>query len=208
MKVVLINGSPNKKGCTFTALSEVEKELNAAGVETEVVHIGNKEVQGCTACWACSKTGYCVFKNDMVNDVIDKIKEADGVVLGSPVYYAGISGQVKSFLDRVFFAGRDFSGKGKVGASVVSCRRGGASSAFDQMNHYFTISGMPVASSNYWNQVHGNTPSEVIQDLEGMQTMRVLGRNMAWLIKCIQAGKAQGINVPEKEDKIKTNFIR
>ncbi|MFA5688172.1 MAG: flavodoxin family protein [Kiritimatiellales bacterium] len=208
MNALLINGSPNAAGCTFTALTEVAGELENAGIATEIFQIGHTAIRGCQACYACRQpesTGYCIFKDDIVNGLIDKIRAADAIVLGSPVYYAALSGQLKALLDRAFFAGR-FSHK--LGAAVVSCRRGGASSAFDQLNHYFTISNIHIVSSNYWNQVHGTTPDEVRQDLEGLQTMRALGKNMAWLLKCIDAGKNAGIELLVHEDKIATNFIR
>jgi len=205
MKVILVNGSPREKGCTYTALCEVEKALNANGVETEIFHIGNKPIIGCMACGGC-KDGQCVFE-DSVNELAKKVDETDGFVFGSPVHYAAASGALTSFMDRLFYiAGGKM--RGKLGASVVSCRRGGASAAFDQINKYFTISNMPIVSSQYWNQVHGSNSQEVCQDLEGMQTMRTLGNNMAWLLKCIEAGKNAGIELPEKETPIKTNYIR
>lgn len=205
MKVILVNGSPREKGCTYTALCEVEKALNANGVETEIFHIGNKPIIGCTACGGCSD-GKCVFE-DTVNELAAKVDETDGFVFGSPVHYAAASGALTSFMDRLFYtAGGKM--RGKLGASVVSCRRGGASAAFDQINKYFTICNMPIVSSQYWNQVHGSNPDEVRQDLEGLQTMRTLGNNMAWLLKCIEAGKNAGIELPEKETPIKTNYIR
>jgi multimeric flavodoxin WrbA len=208
MKVLLINGSPNPKGCTYTALCEVAKELENENIETEIFHVGSKPIRGCTACGNCSRTnsGLCVFNDDTVNIALEKAKEADAFVFGSPVHYAGASGQITSFLDRFFYAGDGF--QYKPGAAVVSCRRGGATAAFEQLNKYFTISNMPVVSSQYWNMVHGNTPEEVRQDLEGMQIMRTLGKNMAWLLKCIQAGKEAGITLPEKEPRAVTNFIR
>ena len=208
MKVLLINGSPKAKGCTYTALCEVAKELENENIETEIFHIGNKPIRGCTACGGCSRTnsGKCVFNDDTVNIALEKAKEADGFVFGSPVHYAGASGQITSFLDRFFYAGDGF--QYKPGAAIVSCRRGGATAAFEQLNKYFTISNMPIVSSQYWNMVHGNTPEEVKQDLEGMQTMRTLGKNMAWLLKSIQAGKEAGITLPEKEPRAITNFIR
>ena len=204
MKVILINGSPKKNGCTAEALGEVARTLEKNGIETEMVHVGTKTVD-CMACKSCSKTGKCIT-DDAVNEVIAKLPEVDGIVVGSPVYYAGPSGHITSFLDRLFYAGSGFDGK--VGAAVVSCRRGGASAAFDRLNKYFQINCMPVASSQYWNQVHGNTPEEVRKDEEGMQTMRTLGENMAWLIKCIKLGKENGISVPEREKQIRTSFIR
>ncbi|GFZ31733.1 FMN reductase [Clostridium zeae] len=208
MKVLLINGSPKAQGCTFTALSEVAKELNKANIETEIFHVGNKPIRGCMACGGCNNTdGKCVFNDDTVNIALEKAKDADGFIFGSPVHYAAASGQITAFLDRFFYAGEGF--QHKPGAAIVSCRRGGSTAAFEQLNKYFTISNMPVVSSQYWNMVHGNTPEEVKQDLEGMQTMRILGKNMAWLLKCIQAGKDAGINIPEKEEqRAITNFIR
>jgi multimeric flavodoxin WrbA len=208
MKVLLINGSPKSQGCTYTALSEVAKELEKQNIETEIFHVGTKPIRGCTACGGCFKdnSGKCVFDDDTVNIALEKAKEADGFVFGSPVHYAAASGQITSFLDRFFFAGDGF--EYKPGAAVVSCRRGGSTAAFEQLNKYFTISNMPVVSSQYWNMVHGSTPEEVRQDLEGMQTMRTLGKNMAWLLKSIQAGKEAGVALPEKEPRAVTNFIR
>lgn len=206
MKVLLINGSPNAKGCTYTALCEVAKELEKENVETEIFQVGNKAVRGCIGCGGCSKTdNKCVFDDDTVNDALEKAKNSDGFIFGSPVHYAAASGSVTSFLDRLFYAGDCFAYK--PGAAVASCRRGGASSTLDQINKYFTIANMPVVSSQYWNMVHGNTPEEVKQDLEGMQTMRTLGKNMAWLLKSIEAGKKAGIKLPEKETRVWTNFI-
>ncbi len=206
MKVILVNGSPKKNGCTYTALTEVAGALEKNGIETEIFHVGNKPLAGCMGCGACLKTGKC-FMDDTVNEFVEKAKEADGFVFGSPVHYAAASGAITSFLDRAFY-GKGSVFAGKPGASVVSCRRGGASAAFDQLNKYFTISSMPVVSSQYWNQVHGNTPEQVREDKEGLQTMRYLGENMAWLIKCIQAGKAAGVAEPEQEKRVTTNFIR
>lgn len=206
LKVILVNGSPHVNGCTFTALTEVEKALQKNGIETEIMQLGIKPIAGCIACGKCLKTGKC-FMDDPVNIFLSKVHNTDGFVFGSPVHFAAASGQLASFLHRVFY-GRGGLFKGKVGASVVSCRRGGAATAFDQINKYFTISGMPVVSSQYWNQVHGNTPQEVMQDEEGMQIMHTLGNNMAWLLKCIEAGREKGILVPESEKAIKTNFIR
>jgi len=207
MKVLLINGSPNKKGCTYTALCEIEKELNKSGIETEIFQVGKKPLRGCTACAKCLELGKCVFDDDVVNVALEKADQADGFIFGSPVHYAGPSGFIKSFLDRCFFSGGRFFAY-KPGAAIVSCRRGGATAAFEQLNKYFTINNMPVVSSQYWNMVHGNTPDEVIQDLEGMQTMRLLGRNMAWLIQSIAAGKKAGVAPPESEERARTNFIR
>jgi multimeric flavodoxin WrbA len=207
MKVLLINGSPKTNGCTYTALCEVAKELENEGVETEIFHVGKKPIRGCMACGGCYHTeGLCVFNDDTVNIALEKAKEVDAFVFGSPVHYAAASGQITSFLDRFFYAGDGF--QYKPGAAIVTCRRGGSTAAFEQLNKYFTISSMPIVSSQYWNMVHGNTPEEVKQDLEGMQTMRTLGKNMAWLLKCLQAGKASGVELPKKEPRVGTNFIR
>ncbi|KPU42464.1 2-amino-4-deoxychorismate dehydrogenase [Oxobacter pfennigii] len=208
MKVLLINGSPNAKGSTYTALSEVASALNKESIETEIFHVGKEPIRGCMACRSCKTTnsGRCIFSDDTVNIALEKAEEADAFVFGSPVHYAGASGMITSFLDRLFFAGTSFAYK--PGAAIVCCRRGGATAAFEQLNKYFTISQMPVVSSQYWNMVHGNNPEEVKQDLEGMQTMRTLGKNMAWLLKCIEAGKSAGVALPEKEPRAVTNFIR
>lgn len=206
MKVLLINGSPHKEGCTFTALNEVAKTLGKNGIETEILYLGVKPIAGCIACGKCSQLGKC-FIDDKVNEILARSDEFDGLVIGSPVYYAGPSGQIRAFLDRLFYAGgRRFAGK--PGAAVVSCRRGGATAAFDQLNKYFTISSMPIVSSQYWNQVHGAYAEQVLQDEEGLQTMRTLGNNMAWLLKCIQLGKENGITLPEREPPVWTNFVR
>ena len=205
-KVLLINGSPHAKGCTYTALREVETALTAAGVASELLHIGVKPVAGCIACGKCFGTGKCTV-DDAVNGVLDVLDDYGALVVGSPVYYAGPSGQVCAFLDRLFYSAGDRMA-GKLAAAVVSCRRGGASAAFDRLNKYFTISNMMVVGSQYWNQVHGNTPDEVRQDLEGLQTMRTLGKNLAWLLKSVEAGQAQGVALPEYEAPARTNFIR
>lgn len=206
MKVLMINGSPHAHGCTYTALKEVAEKLQEHGIESDIVYLGHAPIAGCMACRKCREIGKCIIE-DKVNEIADKIEEYDGLILGSPVYYAGASGQIQAFLDRLFFSsGKKFAGK--PGAAVVSCRRGGASAAFDRLNKYFTITNMPIVSSQYWNQVHGNTPEEVMQDIEGLQTMRTLGENMAWLLKCIEAGKKTGVEVPVYEEKISTNFIR
>ncbi len=207
MKVLLVNGSANAQGCTYTALEEVAGALRQNGIETEIVQVGGKPVAGCIGCGACGKTGKCFRDDDGVNVFVEKAKEADGFVFGSPVHYAAASGALTSFLDRAFY-GKSEVFQGKPGACVVSCRRGGATAAFDQINKYFTISCMPVVSSQYWNMVHGNTPDEVRQDLEGLQTMRTLGNNMAWLLKCIALGRQEGIAFPEREPFQRTNFIR
>lgn len=205
MKVLMINGSPNKYGCTYTALHEVEKTLNKHNIETEIVYLGNKPISGCIACGSCKKSGKCVY-NDKVNEIVEQLDNIDAIIAGSPVYYAGASGQITSFLDRLFYTGGRKMAT-KLGASVVSCRRGGASATFDQLNKYFTISNMPIVSSQYWNQVHGFTPEDVLKDEEGLQTMRTLGENMAWLLKCIEAGRKLEVNKPVYENKIMTNFI-
>lgn len=205
MKVILINGSPNAKGCTYTALEEVSKTLNIEGIETEIIHVGHKDIRGCIGCRQCKSIKKCVF-DDLVNEVAPKFKECDGIIIGSPVYFASANGTLVSFIDRLFYSMTEDKTM-KVGAAVVSCRRGGNSATFDELNKYFTISGMPVVSSQYWNMVHGNSPEEVKQDLEGLQTMRTLGRNMAFLIKSIQLGKEQ-FGLPEKEEHTFTNFIR
>lgn len=205
MKVLLINGSPNMKGCTYTALSEVAMTLNKEGIETEIIHVGNKDIRGCIGCRQCKTKGKCVF-NDLVNEVAPKFVECDGIVIGSPVYFASANGTLISFIDRLFYS-VTCDKTMKVGAAVVSARRGGCSATFDEINKYFTISGMPVASSQYWNMVHGYTPDDVRKDEEGLQTMRTLGRNMAFLIKSIELGKKE-FGLPEKEAHIGTNFIR
>lgn len=206
MKTLLINGSPNQFGCTYTALAEVAQTLSKHGIETEILYLGKQPIPGCAACNACAQTGRCAF-GGLVNDLLDRIDTIDAIVLGSPVYYAGPAGQLTAFLDRLFYAGGDCM-TGKLGASVVSCRRGGATAAFDRLNKYFTISNMPIVSSQYWNQVHGNTPEEVRKDDEGLQTMRTLGENMAWLLKSIEAGRRFGVAAPQYEPPLRTNFIR
>lgn len=204
MKVVIINGSPHKKGCTYTALAEVAGQLEAEGIETVWVHVGAKPVQDCIACGKCAPSGRCVFDDDQINATADLLREADGLLVGSPVYYAGPSGAVCSFLDRLFYpCSGDY--EGKVAAAVVSCRRAGSTAALDRLNKYFNLGRMPQVNSQYWNMVHGNTPDEVRQDLEGLQIMRTLGRNMAWMLKSIEAG---GIPRPEREATARTNFIR
>jgi len=205
MNVLLINGSPNEKGCICTALTEVEKTLNEAGVGTEIIHVGNKDLRGCIGCCQCKKTGKCVF-NDLVNEIAPKFEACDGIVIGSPVYFASANGTLVSFIDRLFYS-VPCDKTMKVGAAVVSARRGGCSATFDEINKYFTISSMPIASSQYWNSVHGYTPEDVYADEEGCQTMRTLGRNMAFLIKSIQLGKEK-FGLPEKEERKGTNFIR
>lgn len=205
MKVLMINGSPNREGCTYTALSEVAKTLEKNGIESEIVHVGNKDIRGCIGCRKCKETGKCVF-NDLVNEVAPKFAECDGIVIGSPVYFASANGTLISFIDRLFYS-TTIDKTMKVGAAVVSARRGGCSATFDELNKYFTISGMPIASSQYWNSVHGYTPEQVHQDQEGMQVMRTLGNNMAFLLKSIALGKEK-FGLPQKEEHIFTNFIR
>lgn len=203
MKALLINGSPRERGCTYTALSELARTLEAEGIETELIQAGTRTTHGCIACGKCRETGKCVF-DDVVNETAPKLAEADALVIGAPVYYASPAGGAISFMDRLFHStGIDMTMK--VGASVVSCRRGGNTASFDVLNKYFTIAGMPIASSQYWNMVYGSTPEEVRKDLEGLQTMRTLGRNMAFLMKSIALGKTQ-YGLPEKEKSIVTSF--
>ena len=211
MKVILVNGSPNKNGCTYTALCEVEKTLNEADIETEIFWIGTKPIIGCTACMKCREKGKCTFDKDVVNEFTEKAYEADGFIFGSPVYYAGATGAITSFLDRAFYSSSQGNGleafKHKPASVICSARRGGTTATYDQLNKYLGISQMPIISSFYWNMVHGNTPEEVKQDLEGLATMRQLGRNMAFFLKCIEAGKKDGLT-PEEEPKLAFNFIR
>ena len=204
MKVLLVNGSLRQNGCTYTALCEVAKALNENGVETEIFQLPESS-GGCRGCRACKKTGKCAF-DDRVNEFTAKAESCDGFVFGSPVYYASASGALVGFMDKVFYSGSKKMAY-KPAAAVVSCRRAGASTTFDVINKYFTINNMQIVGSNYWNEVHGNSAEEVLQDKEGLQTMRVLGNNMAWLLKCIALGKEAGI-APETEKKIWTNFIR
>lgn len=206
MKVLMINGSPHEKGCTYTALQEVAKTLAKRGIASDILWLGTKPVPGCIACRKCAETGSCVFE-DIVNKTLEKMDEYAALVVGSPVYYAGPAGQLTAFLDRLFYSSRGRM-KNKLGAAVVSCRRGGASASFDRLNKYFTICNMHVVGSQYWNQVHGNTPEEVLKDEEGLQTMRTLGENMGWLLQCIQAGADAGIALPAAESPLRTNFIR
>lgn len=205
MKVLLVNGSPNAKGSTYTALHEMENIFEENGIETELLHVGNKDIRGCVACRACKKVGKCVF-DDFVNETAAKFEACDGIVVGSPVYYASANATLIAFLDRLFYS-TGFDKTMKVGASVVSARRGGLSSTFDELNKYFTISGMPVASGQYWNSIHGNNAEEAAQDEEGMQIMRTLARNMSFLMKSIELGKEK-YGLPEKEPRVGTNFIR
>ncbi|MEC4294254.1 flavodoxin family protein [Adlercreutzia shanghongiae] len=209
MKVLLINGSPRMKGNTNRALEEAASALEAEGVQTEIFWIGNKEIRGCIACGICKRTDdhKCVFAEDCCNELIGKIAEADGVIIGGPVYYAGVAGSVRSLLDRVFYAGGSlFAHKPAAGVGVA--RRAGAIEAADQINKYFQISNMPVVSSAYWGIAYGQTPGQAQGDAEGLHTMRTLARNMAWMIKCLDAGRAAGINPPAAEPKPFTNFVR
>lgn len=205
MKVLLINGSPRPKGNTSIALQEMEKTFAAEGIETETIQIGNKDIRGCIACGRCAELGKCVF-NDMVNEAAPKFQECDGLVIGSPVYYASANATLVAFLTRLFYS-TSFDKTMKVGASVVAARRGGLSATFDELNKFFTISGMPVASSQYWNSVHGREPGQAVQDLEGLQTMRTLAKNMTFLMKSIALGK-EAYGLPEKEERVWTHFVR
>lgn len=205
MKILVINGSPHLNGCTDRGLREVEKTLEANGIETERINIGNKDIRGCIGCYFCREHGRCVF-NDIVNETAPKFAQADGIIVGSPVYYAGCNGQALSFLDRLFYSTSGTINKTmKVGAAVVSSRRAGSTSAFDEINKYFTISAMPIVSSTYWNEVHGYTAEDVEDDLEGLQTMRNLGRNMAFLVKAIASAR-QAVGTPEQERTSFTSF--
>ena len=203
MKVLLINGSPDGKGCIHTALTLAAEVLNKEGIETEEIHVGNKDIRGCIACLKCKAAGKCVF-NDLVNETAAKLQAADGLVVGSPVYYASPNGTILAFLDRLFYS-TSFPKHMKVGAAVVSCRRGGNTASFDVLNKYFTISGMPVAPSTYWNQVHGFTAEDVKKDKEGLQTMRNLARNMAFMIRAISDAKEK-YGLPEVEHGCFTSF--
>ena len=206
MKVMLVNGSPKTQGCTYTALMEIEKVLKENQINTELFQIGPVAISGCIGCGKCLKTGEC-FIDDKVNEFLLKVPEVDGFVFGSPVHFAAASGAITCFMDRAFY-GRKKLFSNKLGAAIVSCRRGGATAALDQLNKYFTISNMPIVSSQYWNMVHGNTPDEVRKDAEGLQTMRTLAKNMVWLLQSIEAGKKLGVAEPVLEKGISTNFIR
>ena len=205
MKVLLINGSPKVQGNTALALTEMAEGFALEGIETEIIHVGNKDIRGCVACGSCGRLGKCVF-DDMVNEVAAKFEAADGIVIGSPVYYAGANATLMAFMQRLFYSTR-FDKTMKVGAGVAIARRGGCSATYDEMNKFFGISGMPIASSQYWNSVHGGAPGEAAQDAEGMQTMRTLARNMSFLMKAIALGKEK-YGLPEKEPHAWTNFIR
>lgn len=205
MKVLMINGSPHEKGNTSIALHEMEKIFAEEEIETEILHVGNQDIRGCIACYSCRKNGKCVF-HDSVNDAAEKFGQCDGLVVASPVYYASANATLIAFLDRLFYS-TSFDKTMKVGASVVVARRGGLSATFDELNKYFTISGMPVASSQYWNSVHGQKPGEAAEDVEGLQTMRTLAKNMSFLMKSIALGKEK-YGLPKREPQQPTNFIR
>jgi multimeric flavodoxin WrbA len=210
MKVLLVNGSPHPNGCTYTALEEVAKTLNTERIGTDIFQVGTKPIAGCIACATCAKTGHCSF-SDSVNDFLDLAKDADGFIFGSPVHYAAASGAITSFMDRAFYTDLLADRQSfylKPAAAVVSARRAGTTATFDQLNKYFTISQMPVISSRYWNMVHGATAEDVKKDLEGLQTMRVLARNMAWFLKCKEAGTKAGVQLPVLEETVYINFIR
>ena len=206
MKVLLVNGSPHREGCTYTALCEVAGALGKNGIDTQIFQVGTKPVSGCLGCGKC-RPGFRCVTDDIVNEFADMSAYADGFVFGSPVHYAGGAGSTVCFMDRLFYSNSP-KFRGKPAAAVVSCRRGGATAAYDNLNKYFAITQMPIVTSQYWNTVHGNNPEQVRQDLEGMQTMRTLGNNMAWLLKSIEAGKKAGLELPRLEDRIWTNFIR
>lgn len=209
MKVIAINGSPKAKGNTYHAIKLVSEEMEKFGIETEIIHVGNQVFRGCMACGACAKNRdeKCIF-DDGINDIIQKMKEADGIILGSPVHYSAIAGTMKSFLDRAFYVAGVNGGlfRHKVGASVVAVRRSGGLPTFNQLNNFINYSEMLMPTSNYWNVIHGRAPEEVLQDEEGIQIMKVLGKNMAWLLKLVENGK--NIPAPEKDKKIFTSFIR
>lgn len=211
MKVLLVNGSPHREGCTYTALDVVAKSLNDEGIDTEIFWIENKPIGGCIACLSCREKGKCVF-DDVVNRFVEKAKDADGFVFGSPVHYAGASGNMTAFMDRAFYSascgGHGDYFKYKPAATVISARRAGTTATYDQLNKYFGITQMPIISSRYWNMVHGYTPDDVRKDEEGVQIMRMLGKNMAYYLKCIEAGKRNGVELPKQEDVTFTNFIR
>lgn len=207
MKVLLVNGSPHKEGCTYTALLEIAKTLKEEGIESEIFWIGNKPIGGCIACGACYSAGKCVF-DDVVNEFQEKAVHADGFIFGTPVHYAAAAGNMTAFMDRLFYSSRKDVFRLKPAAAVLSARRAGTTATFDQMNKYFTISEMPIISSRYWNMVHGAKAEEVLQDAEGLWTMRVLARNMAYHLKCKEAAAKLGIELPEREQPVFTNFIR
>ena len=210
MKVLLINGSPHTNGCTYTALQEIANTLKIEGIDSDIFQVGTKPLVGCIACKVCAEKGQCVF-NDRVNEFLDVAKDFDGFIFGSPVHYAAASGAITSFMDRAFYTNA-CSGKNlfylKPAAAIVSARRAGTTAALDQLNKYFTISQMPIISSNYWNMIHGAKPEDVAQDVEGLQIMRTLARNMAWFLKCKEAGQKAGVSLPASEERVFTNFVR
>ena len=206
MKVLLVNGSPHEKGCTYTALNEIAATLAENGIDSEIFQIGTRPLSSCIGCGRCSERGRCII-DDVVNRFLDKAAECDGFIFGAPVHFSSANGAMISFMDRAFCAGKQVL-PFKPAAAIVSCRRGGASATFDQMNKYFLITHMPVVPSQYWNQVHGNTPEEVLQDAEGLQTMRTLAENMTFVLRSIEAGQAAGVTRPAYEPKQRTNFIR
>ena len=209
MKVLLVNGSPNEKGCTYTALSQIAKTLESNGMETEIFHIGNKPVRGCIGCGGCKKSedGHCVFNDDIVNQLADKVKEADGYIFGSPVFYASPNGAMLAVMDRLFYSAGKYM-QFKPAACIASARRGGTTATYDVLNKYIGINQMIMVPACYWNMVHGSKPEDVLQDEEGLQVMRTLGNNMAWLLKLLEKGKENGVEHPQPEVKIRTNFIR
>lgn len=208
MKVLMVNGSSKPNGCTATALQEIAKVLREEGIDSEIVCLGSGPLRDCIGCLGCTKLdGQCAFNDDCINEILEKAKTCDGFIFGTPVYYAHPSGRVLSALDRMFYAGKKYF-MHKPGAAIASARRAGTTASIDALNKYFTIAEMPVVSSSYWNMVHGNKPEEVLQDAEGLQVMRNLGRNMAWLLKCLEAGRNTGVAVPVNEYDNKTNFIR
>ena len=206
MKVLMINGSPHKSGTTNRALKEIGVALEENGVNYEIITVGDKDIVGCKACAACSKLGKCINDKDIVNEIIEKVKQADGLIVGSPVYYSGMNGTLKSLLDRVFFGKSCFANKPATAIAVA--RRAGTTATVDAINKYFAINNMPIVSSQYWNMAFGSNGEQVEKDEEGMQTMRMIGVNMAWILKCIEAGKEKGIMPPEHEKHVKTNYIR
>ncbi|HEY5584846.1 MAG TPA: flavodoxin family protein [Ruminiclostridium sp.] len=207
MKVLAINGSPHKDGCTYTAIRLMADELEKQNIEVEIVHVGNKLIRGCTACNACNKMAEkkCIFDDDIVNECVEKCKEVDGIIIGSPVYYSGVAGTMKSFLDRFFYSGANL--QYKVGAAVVSLRRSGGVDSFHQLNNYFNLANVVITPSHYWNVIHGSNAGDVMQDGEGVQIMQNLGKNMAWLLKSLDSSKNE-ISLPQKEERVWTNFIR
>ncbi|MCU6747994.1 flavodoxin family protein [Faecalicatena acetigenes] len=206
MKVLMINGSPNEKGCTYTALEVVAEALAAENVNSEIVQVGRNCVKGCIGCGACSESHRCVFDGGIVNEILDKMEDSDALIVGTPVYFASPTGSLVSVLDRIFMAGNRFALK--PAAAVATARRAGMTSSIDVIHRYFNLVGMPVVSSNYYNMIFGRTPEELLKDEEGVQTMRLLGKNMAWMLKCIEAGKAAGVAQPLPEKKVKMTFIR